>query len=128
LALLEPIEAAGGVRSAFHAWTPWGLIAPPPDRASRSVNLRREVLAPLVREAAAETPGVDLILGRTATRLLRSGNAFGGVVVRDRDGGETELHAKLVVGADGRDSKVAGMAAVKEKVLPHGRFAYGGYF
>jgi 2-polyprenyl-6-methoxyphenol hydroxylase-like FAD-dependent oxidoreductase len=128
LGLLEPIEAAGGVRSAFHAWTPWGLIAPPPDRASRSVNLRREVLDPLVREAAAETPGVDLILGRTATRLLRSGNAFSGVVVRDRDGGETELHAKLVVGADGRDSKVAGMAAVKEKVLPHGRFAYGGYF
>ena len=33
-----------------------------------------------------------------------------------------------MVGADGRDSRVAEMAGVKEKVVPHGRFAYGGYF
>jgi 2-polyprenyl-6-methoxyphenol hydroxylase-like FAD-dependent oxidoreductase len=128
LGLLGPIEAAGGVRSGFRAWTQWGLIAPPPDRASRSVNLRREVLDPLVRGAASETPGVELLLGRTATRLLRSGGAFEGVVVRDRDGEETELRGRLVVGADGRDSKVAPMAGVSEKILPHDRFAYGGYF
>lgn len=128
LGLLGPIEAAGGVRSRFRAWTRWGLIAPPPARASYSVNLRREVLDPIVRKAAGDTPGVDLLLGRTATRLLRSGEGFSGAVVRDRDGGETELRARLVVGADGRDSKVAGMAEVGEKVLPHGRFAYGGYF
>jgi menaquinone-9 beta-reductase len=128
LGLLEPIEAAGGVRSGFRAWTKWGLIAPPPDRASYSVNLRREVLDPLVRTASAETPGVELLLGRTATRLLRSGGTFDGVVVRDRDGEETELRGRLVVGADGRDSKVAPMAGVSEKVLPHNRFAYGGYF
>jgi menaquinone-9 beta-reductase len=128
LDLLEPIMAAGGVRSSFRAWTKWGLIGPPPDRASYSVNLRREVLDPLVRRTAADTPGVDLLLGRTATRLLRSGERFEGAVVRDRDGEETELRAALVVGADGRDSKVATMAEVKEKVLPHNRFAYGGYF
>jgi menaquinone-9 beta-reductase len=128
LGLLEPIAAAGGVRSSFRAWTKWGLIAPPPDRSSYSVNLRREVLDPLVRKAAAETPGVELILGRTAVGLLRSGESIDGVVVRDRDGEETELRGRLVVGADGRDSKVAAMAEVKEKVLPHNRFAYGGYF
>jgi flavin-dependent dehydrogenase len=126
--LLEPIVAAGGVRSGFRAWTPWGRIAPPPERASYSVNLRREVLDPLLRETAAETPGVEMLLGRTATRLLRSGAAFDGVVVRERDGEEAELRGRLVVGADGRDSKLAEMAGVKEKVLPHNRFAYGGYF
>ena len=95
--MLEPIEAAGGTRPRFQAWTPWGWIKPPPERAGVGVNLRREVLDPLLREHAAATPGV-------------------------------ELRAKLVIGADGRDSKVAGMAGVEEKVLPHGRFAYGGYF
>jgi 2-polyprenyl-6-methoxyphenol hydroxylase-like FAD-dependent oxidoreductase len=128
LGLMEPIMAAGGVRSAFRARTPWGSIAPPPDRAAYAVNLRREVLDPLIRAAAAETPGVDVLLGRAATRLLRAGDAFDGVVVRDRDGEETELRARLLVGADGRDSKVAALAEVGEKVLPHGRFAYGGYF
>ena len=33
-----------------------------------------------------------------------------------------------MVGADGRDSQIAELAGVKEKVIPHGRFAYGGYF
>ena len=48
--------------------------------------------------------------------------------IRDREGEETELHATLVVGADGRDSQVAKMSEIGEKVLPHARFCYGGYF
>jgi menaquinone-9 beta-reductase len=128
LGLLEQIEAAGGVRSRIRAWTPWGMIIPPADKAGYAVNLRRELLDPLVREATAETPGVELMLGRTAKQVLRSGGAVAGAVVRDRDGEETELRAKLVIGADGRDSQVAKMAEVGEKVLPHERFAYGGYF
>jgi 2-polyprenyl-6-methoxyphenol hydroxylase-like FAD-dependent oxidoreductase len=128
LDLLDPIVAAGGVRSRIQAWTEWGWMKPPPEEASLGVNLRREVLDPMVREAAASTPGVDLHLGQTATALLRDGEAVSGVKLRDRDGAETTLRGKLVVGADGRDSHVAEMAGVKEKVIPHGRFAYGGYF
>jgi 2-polyprenyl-6-methoxyphenol hydroxylase-like FAD-dependent oxidoreductase len=128
LGLLEPITAAGGVRSGVRAWTQWGVIAAPPKHASSGLNLRRELLDPIVRQAAAETPGVEMMLGRTATRLLRSGESFDGVVVRDRAGEEVELCAQLVVGADGRDSQLAKLAGVKEKTLPHNRFAYGGYF
>jgi menaquinone-9 beta-reductase len=128
LGLLDPIVAAGGVRSRIQAWTEWGWLKPPPEEASLGLNLRREVLDPMVREAAASTPGVDLHLGQTATALLRDGDAVSGVTLRDREGTETALRGKLVVGADGRDSQVAEMAGVKEKVVPHGRFAYGGYF
>jgi 2-polyprenyl-6-methoxyphenol hydroxylase-like FAD-dependent oxidoreductase len=128
LGLLEPIMDAGGIRSSFRARTKWGVISPPPDRASYSLNLRRELLDPIVRRAASETAGVDTLLGHTAIRLLRDGDSFAGAVVRDRDGAEIELRASLLVGADGRDSQVAKMAEVREKVLPHGRFAYGGYF
>jgi 2-polyprenyl-6-methoxyphenol hydroxylase-like FAD-dependent oxidoreductase len=128
LDLLDPIIAAGGVRSRIQAWTEWGWMKPPPEEASLGVNLRREVLDPMVRETAASTPGVDLHLGRTATALLRDGDAVSGVTLRDREGAETTMRGKLVIGADGRDSHVAEMAGVKEKVIPHGRFAYGGYF
>jgi menaquinone-9 beta-reductase len=128
LGLLDPIMAAGGVRTAMRAWTPWGWIEPPADRAGYAVNLRRERLDPLIREMATETPGVELMLGRTARSLVRDGETVEGVVVRDVDGEETTLHARLVVGADGRDSQIAEMAGVATKTLPHGRFAYGAYF
>jgi menaquinone-9 beta-reductase len=128
LGLLDPIMAAGGLRSRMRAWTPWGWIEAPPAQAGKAVNLRRELLDPMLREAAASAPGVELMLGQGAHRLLRRGEVVSGLAVRDREGKETELRAKLVVGADGRDSHVAELAGVEEKVLPHGRFAYGAYF
>jgi 2-polyprenyl-6-methoxyphenol hydroxylase-like FAD-dependent oxidoreductase len=128
LDLLEPIVEAGGVRSRMRAWTPWGWIEAPAEEAREAVNLRRELLDPMLRETAAATPGVELLLGRAADRLVREGETVRGVVVRDRDGEEASLGARLVVGADGRDSRVAELAAVKTKVSAHGRFAYGAYF
>ncbi|HEX3733894.1 MAG TPA: NAD(P)/FAD-dependent oxidoreductase [Solirubrobacterales bacterium] len=128
LDLLEPIMAAGAVRPRSRAWTRWGWVDPPPERAARGVNLRRERLDPLVREAAAATPGVELILGREASRLAWEGGAVAGVVVHDRAGAETTLRAPLTVGADGRDSRIAELAGVASKTLPHGRFIYGAYF
>jgi flavin-dependent dehydrogenase len=128
LGLYEPILAAGGLRSRFHSRTPWGWIEPTEERHAYCLNLRRELLDPMLREAAAAQPGVELMLGRSAERLLRDGGAFGGVAVRDRGGNEDEIRARLVIGADGRDSRLAELAAVKEKTLPHNRLAYGGYF
>jgi 2-polyprenyl-6-methoxyphenol hydroxylase-like FAD-dependent oxidoreductase len=128
LDLLDPIMEAGGVRSPMRAWTPWGWIEAPKAKAREAVNLRRELLDPLLREIAAATPGVELMLGRGAERLVREGDAIRGVVVRSPDGEEVTLKAQLVVGADGRDSRVAELAAAKTKTTPHGRFAYGAYF
>jgi 2-polyprenyl-6-methoxyphenol hydroxylase-like FAD-dependent oxidoreductase len=128
LGLLEPIVAAGGVRPRARAWTRWGIVEAPPESASLGINLRREVLDPLLRRAATDEPGVEPMLGWTATRLLRDGERFSGAAALDRGGNETELVAPLLVGADGRDSRVAKLAEVREKVLPHERFAYGGYF
>jgi 2-polyprenyl-6-methoxyphenol hydroxylase-like FAD-dependent oxidoreductase len=128
LGLLEPIEAAGGLRPQMHMWTRWGWVEAPPDRAGRGVNLRREILDPLVRTTAADTPGVDLMLGWSVERLLRGDGGFGGVVARNREGAERELRGRLTIGADGRDSKVAELSEVPVKTYPHNRIAYGGYF
>jgi 2-polyprenyl-6-methoxyphenol hydroxylase-like FAD-dependent oxidoreductase len=128
LGLLEPILEAGGLRSRVRIWTQWGWLEPPDIPLAYAVNLRREKLDPLVREAAAGVRGVELLAGRTAEGLLRDdGNAIRGVVCRDSEGKETSLRGRLVVGADGRDSSVAKLAGVKEKTLPHGRFAYSVY-
>ncbi|HKO36924.1 MAG TPA: NAD(P)/FAD-dependent oxidoreductase [Solirubrobacterales bacterium] len=128
LGLYEPILDAGGVRSRFHTRTPWGWIEPTEERSAYCLNLRRELLDPMLRDAAAAQVNVELLLGQSAERLLRDGDAFGGVAVQDREGNEREIRARLLVGADGRDSRVAELAEAKEKTLPHNRLAYGGYF
>jgi menaquinone-9 beta-reductase len=129
LDLLEPIVQAGALRSRVRIHSPWGWIDPPAKSSVPSgLNLRREVLDPLIRRAAAETPGVELLLGQTASELLGDGETFCGVVARDRSGAELRLRAALVVGADGRGSRVAKLAGVPETTHRHGRIAYGGYF
>jgi 2-polyprenyl-6-methoxyphenol hydroxylase-like FAD-dependent oxidoreductase len=128
LGLLEPIEAAGATRPRVHSWTRWGWIEPPPEGGARGINLRREVLDPLVRSAAAEAPGVEMLLGWTAERLLSEEGSFAGVAVRNPQGDERELRGRLTIGADGRDSRIAEMAEVPVKKYPNARFAYGGYF
>jgi 2-polyprenyl-6-methoxyphenol hydroxylase-like FAD-dependent oxidoreductase len=129
LGLIEPILAAGGKRSRFHVWTPWGWVEPTAEPTAYSVNLRREVLDPMIRRRAAEEPGVEPMLGCSAERLLRDGGgAVAGVVVRDRDGEARDVSARLTVGADGRDSATAALAGVEERTSPHGRVAYGAYF
>jgi menaquinone-9 beta-reductase len=129
LGLLDAIEGAGGVRSHVRLWTRWGFVETAPDAPlTRSVNLRRERLDPLVRAVAAEQDGVELILGRTAKRLLTDGGRLTGVEVAARGGERSNLRARLVVAADGRDSRVAEMAEVRGRTSPHGRFSYAAYY
>jgi flavin-dependent dehydrogenase len=129
LGLLEPMMRAGALRARIRIWTRWGWIEPPPDSSVPSgVNLRRELLDPLIRGLAAETPGVELTLGHAVEELVREGDRVCGVRARNTSGETRELRARLVVGADGRDSRVAKLAGVRTKTAPHGRFAYGGYF
>ncbi|HEY2477828.1 MAG TPA: NAD(P)/FAD-dependent oxidoreductase [Solirubrobacterales bacterium] len=128
LDLLEPMMEAGAVRSHFRMWTRWGWVEAPPRKAALAINLRREALDPMVREIAAATPGVELLLGQAVHELRRDGGRVSGVVARDRDGTETVLEAPLTIGADGRDSLIAELSGVDVKTYPHGRFAYGGYF
>lgn len=129
LGLLEPMLAAGALRSRPRIRTPWGWIGSPEHSSVPSgVNLRREIFDPLIRRTAADTDGVDLILGHTVTELLRDGGTVSGVNARGADGRTLTLRAPLVVGADGRGSRVAKLAGVPTKTVRHGRIAYGGYF
>jgi 2-polyprenyl-6-methoxyphenol hydroxylase-like FAD-dependent oxidoreductase len=50
------------------------------------------------------------------------------VAARDVGGRELRLRGRLLVGADGRGSRVAKLAGVSERRVRHGRIAYGAYF
>ncbi|HWY90411.1 MAG TPA: NAD(P)/FAD-dependent oxidoreductase [Solirubrobacteraceae bacterium] len=129
LGLVEPMMQAGAVRSRACAWTRWGWVDPPATSALPSgINLRRERLDPLIRGLAGDTQGVDLVLGHTVQELVYDGERVSGCRARDPHGQTLVLRARLVVGADGRGSRMAKLAGVDTKTSPHGRFAYGGYF
>ena len=61
--------------------------------------IRREKLDPMLRELAAEAPGVDLLTGETATALVGVNGRPTGVRVLDRERREREITARVVVAA-----------------------------
>jgi 2-polyprenyl-6-methoxyphenol hydroxylase-like FAD-dependent oxidoreductase len=132
LGAVPRLEAAGAIRNAIDIWTRWGWIRPQLDGRYRGVrygyNVRRETLDPTLRALAAATPGVELIAGASPTALRRDGGRVTGLVVRGRDGGERQLPARLVVGADGRGSRIAELAGVDASTRPHGRIAYFAHY
>ena len=126
LGLAALIEEHGAVRNSIDLWTPYGGWIRARGGTPHGYNVTRRVLDPLLRRMTAETPGVELMAGSTATELLDHGSS--GVVVEDRRRARRALRARLVVAADGRDSQVARMAGVRGRVRPHNRFFYWAYW
>src|SRR4051794_26622102 len=116
------IEARGAVRNSVDVWTPYGGWI---EYAGEDggYNVTRRTLDPLLRELATTTPGVDYLPGRTVTGVRRDG-----LEVREPSGATRRIGARLVVGADGRDSTVAKLARVPGRVKPHNRFFYWAYW
>lgn len=128
LGLVEPIERAGGVRNSAHIWTPWGWIRPPDEPRPRGYNIRRQTLDPMLRRMAMDTPGVDYIAGETARELLREHGRVTGVRLESVEGRTRTVPARLVVGADGRNSRIAEQSGLPADVRHNHRFAYFAYF
>jgi flavin-dependent dehydrogenase len=114
LALLDRLGVAAGVRQVSRSITgmmvsgPGGatLVADYPDGLA-GVALRRSVLDHLllhaaVRAGATFDDGVDII-----APLVNEAGRVTGVSVRRADGGNRALHARLVIAADGRRSRLA---------------------
>jgi 2-polyprenyl-6-methoxyphenol hydroxylase-like FAD-dependent oxidoreductase len=127
LGLAEPIERAGGIRNGFVGWTRWGWIrAPKP--APYGYNIRRQVLDPLLRNLAANTPGVTFLPGHSARELLRANGRVTGVRLEAAGGRMADVHSVLTVGADGRNSRIGQLSGLPCKVSPNQRFAYFAHF
>lgn len=90
-------------------------------------SVRRIVLDPILLRAAAES-GADIHIGTKVTGLIEQAGSVTGVRVA-RNGSERVMQARLVVGADGRNSTVAALVgARKYNVWPNERFAYWAFF
>lgn len=124
---LAPALAERGVpRTWAQFWTPFGGWFGLPD--VRGWGATRSTLDPLLRSLAAETPGVELMPGRSAVGVIGGSGRVAGVEVRHRDGALRKIRARLLVGADGRGSAIARLAGVRGRVRPHNRFFYFAYW
>lgn len=127
LGLAPLIEELGAVRNSADIWTAGSGWIVADDGDPYGYSLTRSKLDPTLRKLAAETPGVELLAGWTAVGLLGNGRP-NGVAIEDRAHERRELSARLIVAADGRDSKLARFARVPGRVKPHRRFFYWGYW
>ena len=127
LGLDEPLGAVGAVPGTGDVWTSAGWIRHQDD-ARHGYSVRRKVLDPLLRRMTVETPGVDYRPGRSVTGVIEDGDRIRGVTVRGAHGERETITARLVVAADGRDSRTARLAGVRARRRPHGRIAYFAYF
>lgn len=132
IGLAERIERADAVRNGLEIWTRYGWIRFALDDSfpypRHGYSIRREKLDPIIRGLAADTPGVELMMGHTVKDLIRRDGRPAGVVARTRGGSLREIGARLVVAADGRGSGIAKLAGVRARVKPHNRAGYSAYF
>jgi len=91
------------------------------------MSIRRLLLDPILAEAAVAA-GAEVWMGAKVTALVRDRDRVTGVRVA-RNGSEQALEARLVVGADGRNSTVARLAeSRKYNLTPNERFFYWSFF
>ncbi|ROQ94136.1 flavin-dependent dehydrogenase [Streptomyces sp. 2132.2] len=132
LGLVPALEKAGAVRNHARWYTRWGWIepraAPTGPELPYAYNVRRSTLDPLIRSRAGQTPGVDLLLGHHVTGLVRDAGGRTVGLRASTPRGEREIRARLVVGADGKDSAVAKLAGVAERQYENTRFGYLAHF
>jgi flavin-dependent dehydrogenase len=127
LGLAGPLEERGAVRNSIDFWTPYGGWIRHRRDTPSGYNVTRRVLDPLLRRMTAETPGVELMTGWTADEVLGNGRPSG-VAAEDLHHNRREIRGRLLVAADGRDSRIARLAGVRGRVRPHNRFFYWAYW
>jgi flavin-dependent dehydrogenase len=128
LGLDDRIEAAGGRRNDLEVWTQWGWIRANEGSLPVGYNIRRQTLDPMLRNLAADTPGVTLFPATAACDLLRDARGRVSGIVGTGRTGRRAFQAPLVVAADGRASAVAKLAGIPAYQHENNRFTYFTYY
>jgi len=131
LGLVDALDAERAVKGNHQVWTPWGWIphVHMPGIPEHGYSLPRESLDPILRRRALAEPKVRFFAGHTLRQIEQ--NASGhiqGLTVQTPDNNNLTLTARLYVGADGRSSRLAKLAAVPEEKYDNNRFMYYRYF
>lgn len=126
LGLAPLLERRGAVHNSIDFWAPHGgwIVA---RLKGYGYSLSRRELDPMLRRLAAETPGVELLAGWTATGQLGEGSPHG-VRIENTAQEAHEVRARLLVAADGRGSQMARFSGVRARSKPNYRFFYWAYW
>jgi 2-polyprenyl-6-methoxyphenol hydroxylase-like FAD-dependent oxidoreductase len=123
------LEEHGAVRSVTDIWMRWGWIRSNLSADQYGYNVRRETLDPMLRRAAAWTPGVRIRQGHAIKEVLQRGDRVSGVIATDQKTRKPlMIESRLVVAADGRWSPTAKLAGLPTETRPNCRFAYLAYY
>ncbi|WP_082232531.1 FAD-dependent oxidoreductase [Halobacillus massiliensis] len=113
LGVLKEVEASG-LRKINRMRTYIGDSFIEGPRASYTLIPRRSHLDHVLLRKALSFPNVQLLEGRQVVDLLKTGDRVTGVVTADKKGNIENITADLVVGADGRNSKIADLAGAEK--------------
>jgi 2-polyprenyl-6-methoxyphenol hydroxylase-like FAD-dependent oxidoreductase len=127
IGLAPLLDRQGAVHNSIDLWTRHSGWIGAPQGAPHGYSVTRRRLDPTLRRLAAETPGVDLLCGWTAT-ALHGGESPEGLTIESPSGEARRVDARLIVAADGRDSRLARLAGVRARVKPNRRFFYWAYW
>ncbi len=127
LGLAPLLDRRGALHNSVDIWTRHGGWMVSEGDGPYGYSITRRSLDPILRRLAAETDGVDLLTGWTATGL-RGGDRPRGVTIAAADGGGREIEAPLTIAADGHDSGLARHARVPARVRSNSRFFYWAYW
>jgi menaquinone-9 beta-reductase len=119
LGLMDRVLALGcpplTVEYDYEGTNPEPSVGPPQDPGDLGfcLSCRRLALDALLVERARSSPGVEVLEGAVASRLVfEDGRVVGAVV--EHAGTSVDVRARLVVGADGRGSHVARWVEARE--------------
>lgn len=85
------------------------------------IDIPQPALIGIVHEAAAELPHFTYASGTSFTGLIEDDGVVRGAVLKQRDGTRVEVRSRLVVGADGRFSKVRKESGLPTTITPMAR-------
>jgi menaquinone-9 beta-reductase len=128
LGLAPLLQERGALLNSIDVWTPFGGWIRLPPETEGGYSVTRKTLDPILRQLAADTPGVELLAGESVVGLTGNWGQVEGVEIENTAHRRRRLPARLVVGADGRDSRAARLAGLPGRVRPHGRFFYWAYY
>ena len=126
LGVARQLERLGVPRTSAELWTPYGGWVTA-DGVADGWGVTRRTLDPLLRGLAVDSAEVDYMPDLTA-RVLRLSGTGGQVELDSRDRKRRAVRARLIVGADGRNSTIARLAGVPGRVWPHHRFFHFAYW
>jgi flavin-dependent dehydrogenase len=131
LSVLEDVEAAGFRRIIrSRTWIEDCLFeGPAGPKGAYALAPRRDALDSILIRHETERGGVEFRERSHAAGLIENDGRVIGVVTRAADGEQQEVRARVVVGADGKYSKVADwVKAERYDAVPALRPAYYGYY